>query len=76
MNLGITILTLQLVFALVTVMGSKNISTEYFASVDSCLYYSSRLNAQDQTGIPKKKRIYSQCLPKKVDPEKVKIYSN
>jgi hypothetical protein len=70
------LLTLQLVFALVTMMGTKTISTEYFASVDSCIYFSSRLNGQDQKKVPEKKRIYAQCLPKKVDPESVTIYQN
>ena len=70
------LLTLQLVFALVTMMGTKTISTEYFASVDSCIYFSSRLNGQDQKNVPEKKQIYAQCLPKKLDPESVTIYQN
>jgi hypothetical protein len=67
----------QFVFALVTLMGSDTISTEYFNSIEVCRYYAKHLNNQhhyhyhnhdDDT------MLFAQCIPTRVDPSKVTIY--
>jgi hypothetical protein len=70
----------QFVFALVTMMGQQTISTEYFESIDVCLWYSSRINSQHshhnhyhQHSDPTD-QLHAQCRPTRVNPDAVTIY--
>jgi|MDTB01.3.fsa_nt_gb hypothetical protein len=70
----------QFVFALVTMMGQQTISTEYFESIDVCLWYSSRLNKQHHhthhfSHDLADKHVFAQCIPTRVNPDDVTIYN-
>jgi len=69
----------QFVFALVTMMGTQTISTEYFNSVEVCRYYARQLNGQHHYHYHPHTHtldthLFSQCVPMRVDPSKVTIY--
>ena len=64
------------VFALVTTMGSKTISTEYFSGIDACLYYQKRINTQHIYHHPKEQHLHAQCRPTRVDPNKVEVFDH
>mgnify|MGYP000305841927 CR=1 FL=1 len=59
------------VFALVTLLGTQVISTEYFNDINRCLYFAERLNKQPPipTKIDKERatvRITAYCKPTKL----------
>jgi len=64
----------QFVFALVTTLGAQTISTEYFAGIDTCLYYRNRINTQHIYHHPKEQHLHAQCRPARVDPSQVEIF--
>ena len=69
----------QLVFVLVVSMGAQTISVEHWSGLETCLWYSKRLNAQhtshlNHTHGPADKTIHAQCMPVRVNPELVQIF--
>ena len=69
----------KFVFALVVTTGTQTISTEYFASIETCLFYAEKLNSQHVTHYNHTHRsgdltILAQCLPARVDPETTEIF--
>ena len=62
----------QLVFALVVTMGIQTISTVYWSSIDTCLWYAKRLNSQHHHTYhchhDKREHLHALCLSRRVDP--------
>ena len=55
-------------FVLVVMLEGKTVSNDlYFRSLTECLWYSVRIARQSPA-------ISSHCLPKLIDPNKVKVY--
>ena len=72
----------QLVFALVVTMGNQTISTEYWSSIQSCLWYSKQLNSQHHPhgyhrhSATQREHLHAKCLPVRVDPRQVEIFDH
>ena len=72
----------QLVFALVVTLGGQTISTEYWSSIQSCLWYSKQLNQQHHPhgyhrhSIKEREHLHAKCLPVRVDPRTVEIFDH
>jgi hypothetical protein len=65
------------VFLLTVMLGNIVVNRDlYFENINSCLYFSGRLN--DQPNIPRrdseKDRITAYCLPTTVDTSKIKVH--
>ena len=58
------------VFLLFVFLDGKLVSNDlYFRSVDDCTYYARALSKQSGRG-----QITAYCLPKQINPDKVKVY--
>jgi len=64
---------MELVFALITYLGTAKIDESYFRSIDDCFYYADRINNNItiQQGTPRK--YTAVCEPRKVN-KKTKVY--
>jgi len=64
---------MELVFALITYLGTAKIDESYFRSIDDCFYYAERINSNItiQQGTPRK--YTAVCEPRKVN-KKTKVY--
>jgi len=70
------------VFLLIVYLGQNIVNQNmYFQSIDSCKYFAERLNNQPSVpnpragdGDPKTHNYIAVCEPRRVDPEKTKIY--
>ena len=68
---------MELVFVLITYLGTAKIDQSYFKSIDNCLYYATRVNSNVtiptiQQGTPRK--YTAVCEPRKVNIKKEKVY--
>ena len=72
----------QLVFALVVTLGGQTISTEYWSSIQSCLWYSKQLNSQHHPhsyhhhSTNQREHLHAKCLPRRVNPSQVEIFDH
>lgn len=66
----------QLVFALVTTLGTQTISTEYFSGINTCLYYRDKLNTNHpyHHKHTKAEHVHAVCLPARVDPSLQQVF--
>lgn len=74
---NVYVVIMQFVFALVTMLGAQTISTEYFNSIDVCLYYAERLSNQHHYHYHnghQAEHVFAHCIPMRVDPSKVTIF--
>lgn len=70
------------VFLLIVYLGQNIVNQNmYFQSIDTCKYFAERLNNQPSVpnpsagdGEPKSRNYVAVCEPRRVDPEKTKIY--
>ncbi len=64
---------MELVFVLITYLGTAKIDQSYFRSIDRCLYFATRINSNVtiQQGTPRK--YTAVCEPRKVN-KKQKVY--
>ncbi len=64
---------MNLVFVLITYLGTAKIDQSYFKSIDDCLYFATRINSNVtiQQGTPRK--YTAVCEPRKVN-NKTKVY--
>jgi hypothetical protein len=67
---------MELVFVLITYLGTAKIDQSYFRSIDECLYFATRVNSNTtiptiQQGTPRK--YTAVCEPRKVN-KKQKVY--
>ena len=67
---------MELVFALITYLGTAKIDESYFKNIDDCFYYAERINKNTtiptiQQGTPRK--YTAVCEPRKVN-KKTKVY--
>jgi len=70
------------VFLLIVYLGQNIVNQNmYFQSIDTCKYFAERLNNQPSVpnpragdGDPKTHNYIAVCEPRRVDPEKTKIY--
>mgnify|MGYP001151458521 FL=1 len=70
------------VFLLIVYLGQNIVNQNmYFQSIDTCKYFAERLNNQPSIpnpragdGDPKTHNYIAVCEPRRVDPEKTKIY--
>lgn len=69
----------QFVFALVVTLGAQTVSVEHFAGIETCLYYSGKLNGQHHSTWghkhQKEQHIHAQCVPARVDPRTTQIFT-
>jgi hypothetical protein len=68
---------MELVFVLITYLGTAKIDQSYFRSIDNCLYYATRVNSNVtiptiQQGTPRK--YTAVCEPRKINIKKEKVY--
>ena len=68
-------------FLLTVILGGNTISNDmYFYDIDRCNYFASQLvkrygNYKYNTMVPDEHRATAYCIPKKVDPRTVDIYT-
>jgi len=68
---------MDLVFVLITYLGTAKLDQSYFKSIDDCLYYATRINSNTtiptiQQGTPKK--YTAVCEPRKINTKREKVY--
>jgi hypothetical protein len=65
---------MDLVFVLITYLGTAKIDQSYFRSIDDCLYYATRVNSNViiQQGTPRK--YTAVCEPRKINVAREKVY--
>jgi len=68
---------MDLVFVLITYLGTAKLDQSYFRSIDDCLYYATRVNSNVtipsiQQGTPRKYKAV--CEPRKINIAREKVY--
>ena len=64
---------MELVFALITYLGTAKIDTTYFKDIDRCLYFAKRINSNVTIQQDTPRKYTAVCEPKKVG-NKIKVY--
>jgi len=64
---------MELVFALITYLGTAKIDTTYFKDIDRCLYFAKRINSNVTIQQDTPRKYTAVCEPKKVS-NKTKVY--
>jgi hypothetical protein len=64
---------MELVFALITYLGTAKIDQTYFRSIDECLYFANRINSNVTIQQDTPRKYTAVCEPKKVN-DKTKVY--
>jgi len=64
---------MELVFALITYLGTAKIDQTYFRSIDECLYFANRINSNVTIQQDTPRKYTAVCEPKKVN-NKTKVY--
>jgi len=66
---------MELVFALITYLGLNKIDESYFKNIDTCFYFSNRINKNKVVPtIEDELRYTAVCQPKKVNITITKVY--
>ena len=73
---------MELVFALITYLGTQKLDTSYFRNIDDCMYFAMRINKNvgvpnrvDDGGVTPMSRHYrAVCEPSKINPKKGRVY--
>ena len=73
---------MELVFALITYLGTQKLDTSYFRSIDDCLYFAVIINknvgvpnrVDDGGKTPMTRHYNAVCEPSKVNTKKVRVY--
>ncbi len=64
---------MELVFALITYLGTAKIDQTYFKNIDRCLYFANRINSNVIVQQDTPRKYTAVCEPKKVN-NKTKVY--
>lgn len=64
---------MELVFALITYLGTAKIDQTYFRSIDDCFYYAERINNNVIVQQDTPRKYIAVCEPRKVS-NKTKVY--
>jgi hypothetical protein len=66
---------MELVFALITYLGIQKVDESYFRNIDTCFYFSERINKNMSVPTAEDELRYTAvCQPKKVNIKIVKVY--
>jgi len=64
---------MELVFALITYLGTAKIDTTYFKNIDDCFYFAERINSNITIQQDTPRKYTAVCEPRKVN-NKTKVY--
>jgi hypothetical protein len=65
---------MDLVFVLITYLGTAKIDQSYFRNIDACLYFAEKINSNVTIPTAKPKKYTAVCEPRKIELTKKKVY--